>query len=59
MKGINVIGLFALVIAGGIVADIWAHPTGTAAAGNGLANIWTPSLQAVSGQSVATNLSKQ
>ena len=50
----------ALALAGGIIADIWSHPTGTAAAGNGLANLWTPSLQAVSGQGISTRtLSKQ
>lgn len=59
MKGSSIFGIAALVIVGGIVADIWAHPTGTAAAGNGLANLWTPSLAAVSGQAIPNNLSKQ
>lgn len=52
MKATTVIGVAALVIIGGIVADIWAHPQGTAAAGNGLASLWTPSLKAVSGQTI-------
>jgi hypothetical protein len=59
MRPTTVIGLFGLVILGGIVADVWAHPQGTAAAGNGLANLWTPSLQTVSGQTVTSNLAKQ
>ncbi len=59
MRGSTIFGLAALIIVGGIVADIWTHPTGTAAAGNGLANLWTPSLQAVSGSPITNNLSKQ
>ncbi len=59
MKLSGVFGIAALVLAGAIVADIWSKPTGTAAAGNALANLWTPSLAAVSGQSVPVNLSKQ
>ena len=52
MRGTTVIGIGALIIVGAIVADIWSKPAGTAAAGNALASIWTPSLQAVSGQGV-------
>lgn len=48
----TVAGIGALIIIGGIVADVWAHPAGTQAAGNGLASLWTPSLRAVSGQKV-------
>lgn len=55
----KVFGVVALILTGAIIADIWAHPAGTAAAGNGLANLWTPSLQAVSGTPITSNLSKQ
>jgi len=55
----TVIGLAGLVLIGAIVADVWKNPAGTSAAGNGLANLWTPSVQAVSGQPVTSNLSKQ
>lgn len=59
MRPTTVIGLLGLVLLGGIAADVWAHPSGTAAAGNALANLWTPSLQTVAGQPVSANLSKQ
>ena len=44
-----------LVIVGAIIADVLTHPTGTAAAGNGLANLWTPSLNAVTGSGSVTH----
>jgi hypothetical protein len=59
MKGSTIFGIAALILTGAVVADIWSKPAGTAAAGNALANLWTPSLAAVSGQSVPVNLSKQ
>ncbi len=55
----GVFGIAALILAGAVVADIWSKPAGTAAAGNALANLWTPSIQAVSGQNISSNLSKQ
>lgn len=60
MNGGKIAAIGLLIVAGAIIADIWSHPAGTAAAGNGLANLWTPSLQAVSGQGISTaTLAKQ
>lgn len=55
----GIFGIAALILMGGVIADIWSKPQGTAAAGNALANLWTPSVQAVSGQQISSNLSKQ
>lgn len=46
----GVFGIAALIIVGAIVADVWSKPTGTAAAGNALANLWTPSVNTVAGK---------
>jgi hypothetical protein len=59
VNGGKIAAIAMLIIAGAIIADVLTHPAGTAAAGNGLANLWTPSLQAVAGQGVTANLSKQ
>lgn len=42
-----------LVVGAAALADVLAHPAGTTAAAGGVSDILTPSLQAVSGQSVA------
>lgn len=44
--------VFSLVIIGGIVADIWAHPAGTKSAASGGRSLEVPALQAVSGQNI-------
>ncbi len=38
-----------LVVVGVIIADIWTHPGGTKAAGNGLAAVLTPTYTALLG----------
>jgi hypothetical protein len=40
--GSQIFSLAALVVGGIIVADILTHPSGTAAASNGLSSILTP-----------------
>jgi hypothetical protein len=47
--GSAIFSLAALVVGGIIVADILIHPTGTAAAANGVADNTTPSESALLG----------
>lgn len=47
--GSRIFGALTLVLAGAIVADVLAHPKGTAAAASGVASILRPSYNAVLG----------
>jgi len=44
--------LLTLIVGGVIAADVLAHPAGTAAASNGVANILKPSYNALLGYKV-------
>lgn len=48
--GARIAAAFALVVTGVILADILIHPQGTQAAANGVAQILTPSYNALLGQ---------
>lgn len=48
--GSAVLVIAGAIITGVIIADILAHPQGTAAAANGIASVWKPSLNALLGQ---------
>lgn len=50
--GSKVFGIVTLVFMGAILADILTHPAGTTAAGNSLAGLLKPSLNAVLGYKV-------
>jgi len=45
----GILSIAALVVGGVIVADILTHPTGTAAASNGLLGLWSSSLNGLLG----------
>lgn len=47
--GSKIFGVLTLVIMGVIAADVLAHPSGTAAASNGVSNILKPSYNALLG----------
>ncbi len=49
MRPTTLIGLAAFVVAGIMLADVWAHPTGTQAAASGLVSIITPTESALLG----------
>ena len=53
MRGTGIFALGALIIAGTMVGDILAHPTGTKAAGGVITGLWTSSLQGVAGQKIS------
>lgn len=48
--GARIFGVITLFIIGGMAADVLIHPAGTTAAGNALAGLWKPGLNAVLGQ---------
>lgn len=48
----GVFGIAVLVIVAAALGDILAHSAGTKAAFGGLSSLWTPSLQAASGQAI-------
>lgn len=50
MNARGVFGLAALIVVGVIVADILTHPTGTAAASNGIGKIWGTSVNGLLGK---------
>ena len=54
MNGRSIFGLAALVVVGIILADVLTHPTGTAAASNGVANLWGPSVNGLLGKTSKT-----
>lgn len=47
--GSKIFGALTLVLVGGIIADILAHPPGTTAAANGIATVLKPSFNTVLG----------
>lgn len=47
--GSKIFSAFAAIVTGVIIADIWIHPAGTAAAGSAVAGILKPSYNALLG----------
>lgn len=54
MNGRTLAGIAGLVVIGIIIADVLTHPTGTAAASNGLSNLWGPSVNGLLGKTTKT-----
>jgi predicted phage tail protein len=50
--GSKVFAAFTAVVGGVIIADIWIHPKGTAAAGTALSQILRPTYNALLGRGV-------
>jgi hypothetical protein len=53
MNGRGLLGIAGLVVVGIIIADVLTHPTGTAAASTGIANLWGPSVNGLLGKTTA------
>ena len=54
----GILSIAALVVGGVIVADILTHPSGTAAASNGLLGLWSKSLNGLLGSTTAVGKNK-